>query len=103
MKNKKWETVGTIGVDAGLCWIGDPCYIIHPDKRPKDLGKTWGEFVDKLSDCSNSRQFNYDAGHPGLGVTVDTGYGDGEYPVEVRRSKDGLIAEVRVVFINEKE
>jgi len=41
---------------------------------------------------------NYALGHPGLGVVVSTGYGDGEYPVEVRRNEDGRIAEVRVRF-----
>ena len=44
-------------------------------------------------------QWDFKNGISGLGVTVGTGYGDGCYPVFVRRSKEGRIAEVRVKFI----
>jgi len=40
-------------------------------------------------------------GHDGFGVTVATGGGDGLYPVYVKRSREGLVGEVRVVFIPE--
>ena len=39
MDDKNWETegdfvkVGDIGVDAGLVWIGDPCYIQDDSKH----------------------------------------------------------------------
>lgn len=101
-----WERVGEIGVDAGLCWIGDPCYIIHPDDgMPKELGKDWGDFCDKLfaKETDGAAQYNYDMGHAGLGVTVNTGYGDGTYPVYVKRNAEGRIAEVKVVFIGEDD
>ena len=142
----KWEQVGVIGVDAGICWIGDPCYVFHHDPPPEELGKTWHEFCDRITseryigpcpDCRafndimddktltvvqqleaievaqkcktcsgthrqveyiNHWQLNYDAGHPGLGVCVSTGWGDGMYPVEVRKIA-GRIAEVRVKFM----
>jgi hypothetical protein len=42
--------VGHIGVDAGLCWVGDPCYILHSDKLPETIGKNWSEFCDLLGD-----------------------------------------------------
>lgn len=93
---KDWETVGEIGVDAGICWIGDPCYILHTKPKPKAIGKTWHEFCEKLD--SNHTQFNYDLGHAGLGVCVSTGYGDGTYPVEVRKNSEGRVMEVRVKF-----
>lgn len=103
--------VGTIGVDAGLCWIGDPCYILHRKNDeesggpPEALGSSWSEFCDKLfaAESGGATQWNYDLGHPGLGVTVSTGYGDGSYPVYVRRNSEGRIAEVRVVFISDEE
>jgi Protein of unknown function (DUF4241) len=97
----KWEKVGEIGVDAGLCWVGDPCYILHrkPGTEPKDLGKTWPEFCDKLGDdYPTAKQFNYDLGHPGLGVAVSTGYGDGSYPVYVKKNDEGRIVGVMVKF-----
>jgi hypothetical protein len=100
-----WATVGNIGVDAGLCWIGDPCYVLfkktEKDGLPKALGKTWGEFCNKLGeDYPTARAFHYDAGHSGLGVCVSTGDGDGSYPVMVRYDQ-GRVAEVKVVFIPE--
>lgn len=98
-----WETVGMIGVDAGLCWLGDPCYILHTKTAPKDIGKNWRDLCDKMSDGTvtgglDYRQFNYDTGHAGLGVVVQTGYGDGFYPVQIKRNAEGRIKEVRVKF-----
>jgi len=40
------KKIGEIGVDAGLCWIGDPCYIFHQNKLPSTLGKDWPEFCN---------------------------------------------------------
>ena len=101
--------IGVIGVDAGLCWIGDPCYILHKDKvglegssdrfPEEELGKDWKGFYAKLDRHGNalSWQFNYAGGHPGLGVCVTTGYGDGQYPVyaEIR---NGRVVSVTVKF-----
>lgn len=99
--NRKWEKVGIIGVDAGLVWIGDPCYVFHKENEPpKELGKNWSEFCDILfeKEKRQTNQFNYDLGHPGLGVCVPTGYGDGEYPVLVQRNKEGRVMKVMVDF-----
>lgn len=100
-----WIQVGVISVDAGLCWLGDPCYIMHKEgeRVPKDLGADWGDFVLKMCDKSDSvhgcgAQFNHNAGHPGLGVCVPTGYGDGVYPVEVKLNREGRVKAVRVKF-----
>lgn len=97
-----FKLAGHIGVDAGLCWIGDPCYIIHStDDNTKVLGRDWGEFCMKLGN-SDVIQFPYPAGHEGMGVVVGTGYGDGFYPVYVRKM-DGRVMEVRVLFDYEEE
>jgi len=100
----EWKKVGVIGVDAGLCWVGDPCYILHKDEPPKDIGKSWGEFCDIITplDESGTVQLNYDLGSPGLGVVVSTGYGDGEYPVYAK-IVHGRVEEIRVVFVGEDE
>ena len=99
--------VGVIGVDAGLCWLGDPCYILHAENPPVDIGNSWGDFCDKL-DAKNHHgrgytQFNYDgpngtAKNPGLGVLVSTGWGDGCYPVYATIDEDGRVASVTVDF-----
>ena len=111
-----WECIGKIGVDAGLCWIGDPCYFIQNDFFEEDTNKddrstvfkSWRKFLDKLNELSGDRNkaptiasFPYKLGHEGLGVCISTGYGDGTYPVFVRKNQEGRIAEVKVVFTTE--
>lgn len=99
------ECIGEIGVDAGLCWIGDPCYILHKEKPPEAIGKSWDEFCDILRDGDYPvrKQFNYDLGHPGLGVLVSSGYGDGVYPVYAEFNDEGRIAKVWVEFIGQDD
>ncbi len=102
MNKSKWERVGQIKVDAGLCWLGDPCYILHRDGGglPRTLGSNWSEFCDMVSD-SGVTNFDHEPEIKGLGVAVSTGYGDGVYPVEVKRV-GGMIAEVRIKFIQRR-
>lgn len=87
---QKWETIGTVGVDAGLIMIGDPCYVAH-DSHPDHPVHHWSDFCNLIE--------KGDHWNIGDGVVVTSGYGDGEYPVQIRRAKDGRIAEVRVRFI----
>lgn len=96
------ERIGQITVDAGLCWVGDPCYILHKEEPPPEIGKTWNEFC-KAVGSSDVTNFTHSEEVEGLGVCVSTGYGDGIYDVFVRRTPKGRIAELRVVFINEGE
>lgn len=108
MSKTKWVEVGEIGVDAGLCWVGDPCYIMTPEAS-ESPAETWHEFCDKLWEKAEKSghegvvQWQYRLGHDGLGVSVQTGYGDGTYPVYVRYNEEGRVAEVKVVFIGDWE
>ena len=47
MIESEWTKIGEIGVDAGLCWVGDPCYIHHDGgkNKPDEFGKDWEEFI----------------------------------------------------------
>ena len=73
------RVIGHIGVDSGMVWIGDPCYIIHRKKTPLELGTSWAEFCTLISKPHNS--FNYEAGHEGFGICTRTPYGDGYYKI----------------------
>jgi len=97
-----WERVGVIGVDAGLCWIGDPCYLT-PNSSSGNPLTDWGEFCNSLPSRLTAKQFNYAKGHPGLGVCISSGYGDGVYDVFIRKNEEGRVVEAKVVFITEKE
>ena len=107
MDDKNWETegdfvkVGDIGVDAGLVWIGDPCYI--QDDSPHNPLRDWGKFCKWLEEDNPLHV----KAHGMLGVAASTGYGDGMYPVYARLLEDEWghkrVAELRVVFVSENE
>ncbi len=104
-----WEKVGVVGVDAGLIWLGDPCYIIHSTDENPDLGKDWGEFCSRLYPNDGNqhddgvRQWMIGEGHAGLGVTVGSGHGDGVYDVQVQRDQWGRVMRVMIDFDEEPE
>jgi hypothetical protein len=73
--------IGNIGVDAGMCWLGDPCYIFHKEKdEVPEIGKSWENFCDIIekSNFYKTRTIEF---NNGLGVLTSTGVGDGVYPV----------------------
>jgi len=86
------KKIGEIGVDAGLCWIGDPSYVLHREQPPKAIGKNWGEFCDLVNHDKGFTSFG-----DGFGVCVSTGYGDGIYLVYAT-IKDGRIMKVWIDF-----
>jgi hypothetical protein len=93
-----WVQVGTVNVDTGLIWIGDPGYCVTPDAN-QHPAPSWREFCDRFAEDEwQHKQWNHKAGHPGLGVTVQSGYGDGTYPVLIRKNTKGVIVEVKIVF-----
>jgi len=101
--SERRKLVGHMGVDAGLCWIGDPCYILHNDRLPDSLGKDWTEFCNLLGDdYPTMKSFDYQMGHEGLGVCVSTGYGDGTYPVYVD-IENGRVKSVTVDFFEDED
>lgn len=117
----RWEKAGEVDVDAGLLWLGDPCYVLHKNDsdRAPDLGASWEQFCARLEEregeseddnCLPAVQFYHvDQGEeaaapagvrsaPGLGVVVSSFGGDGTFPVEVLRDRDGCVLGVRVMF-----
>jgi len=86
-------------VDAGLIWIGDPCYVMGKDASHGV--DEWGEFCEKME----SEGFP-NACEPlgsGIGVAVSSGYGDGIYDVDIEESDEGQwgkrVKRVTITFI----
>lgn len=110
-KQKKEETIGFVAVDSGQILLCDPCNIDDQWKKMKNYKqflKTIGheEFKGEFSyaGCCESTlnsdcgQLNFKKGHPGVGVVSSTGWGDGLYPVSVKRNKEGRIMEIKINF-----
>jgi hypothetical protein len=101
----RWQQVGYVGVDAGLVILADPCYLAD-GKGPL---ANWGAFCDRLDAAEyfaggdGPDAWTYQVDEPGVtGVVVRSGYGDGRYPVYVRRDADGLPVAAMVVFDDER-
>ena len=80
------KQIGTVSVDAGLIWIGDPCYVLGDDASHRVTN--WSDFCDKLYGDNMKDGFSEPLGN-GVGVAVSSGYGDGEYPVFAEFSDEG--------------
>lgn len=97
--------IGHVGVDAGLIMIGDPCYVTQKN-HPASMD--WDKFCDLLqkerekADGPMSWSIPYDQGHEGLGIIVESGIGDGSYPVYATVEECGdfgkRITSVRIDF-----
>ena len=103
--NQIWESVGYFVTDKGMMWMGCPHPFIEGSENPKDIGEDWDQFLGKVKERVDptgcTAQFVRDDGENGLGVVVSTGFGEGMYPIQIRRSPEGEIAELRVLFIRE--
>lgn len=84
---EKFETVGYIGVDAGLLMLIDPCHVVSQNQWT-DFYK---EFAVKAKDEIGVAQLYG-------GIVVQTPHRDGLYPVEILRDQGGRIIEVRILF-----
>ncbi len=91
------KKIGFIGVDAGLCWIGDPCYVFGEEADSK--WNTWEEFIETIDeqDGPTTQQYKFKMGHAGLGILVSTGWGDGCYPV-FAEIEQGRVKRVTIDF-----
>lgn len=82
-----------IAVDAGVVWIGDPCYVLGDDasNRVKD----WLDFCDKIGNDSVSTPLG-----EGTGVCVSSGHGDGTYEVSIEQDHHGIVTRVVIDFMS---
>ena len=85
-------------VDAGLIWIGDPCYIMGDDAGNRVTD--WADFCDNLREDGNYKTVTAPLGK-GIGLAISSGYGDGCYPVHVEHNSEGRVSKVTITFIDD--
>jgi hypothetical protein len=90
LNNSPWESIGTIGVDAGLAGF------FHAPKRDFN-DKAWQKFCDELYE-NNSFTAKVDD----YGFYSSTGWGDGAYEVYAKKL-DGEIVALKIQFIENDE
>jgi hypothetical protein len=103
MANRTKKVIGHIGVDAGLCYIGDPCYLVG-----RELGADYDAFYTTyLNDDRQEQAWTVPYSNipeapgratPVRAVVVGTGFGDGMYPVEAEIDSDGRVRKVIINF-----
>lgn len=102
------EQIGTVCVDAGIVMIGDPCYTLSDGASHRtDIARVWSRFCEETF-APGPHQKGRTEGQAveplgeGIGMVVQTGWGDGEYPVFVEY-EGNRIARLVVEFIPEDE
>ncbi len=95
------KRVGTVYVDAGIIWVGDPCYIMGDDASNRVT--SWSDFCEKITD---HKQVSEPLG-TGVGLVVSSGFGDGAYPVYAELSDEGdwgvRVKSVTIEFMEETD
>jgi len=89
-------------VDAGLIWIGDPCYVLGDDASHKVTD--WTDFCNKMNTPRLEEGEGVSAPlGKGVGLAISTGYGDGCYPVHVEHNSEGRVSKVTITFIDDHD
>ena len=93
MKNK---VIGQVGVDSGSLLISDPSYINdHFSIEGDDI---YNIYPDQDRHRQISTRATKNTIKIPIAMTVQTGWGDGVYPVTAHYNRDGRIAKVEIVF-----
>src|SRR5438094_830384 len=92
--HSEWEYIGDVWVDTGSILIGDPCNLTADNNPISDEDA----FIELLDQEKWPDSINFANGT----ILVQAGFGDGIYPVEIKRTHHGDVAEARIVFIDEK-
>ena len=82
-----------IAVDAGVVWIGDPCYVLGDDASHRV--KDWQDFCNKIGNDSVSTPLG-----ERTGVCVSSGHGDGTYEVNIEQDQHGIVTRVVIDFMS---
>jgi hypothetical protein len=93
----EWETIGDVCVDSATIIIADPCLVEEVmEGYSETLGypdDNWDHTQLTIAGAGQAEGRRINAG-----IACRTGWGDGFYPVEIRR-EDGDVAELRIRFL----
>ena len=104
---KGFELAGYCGVDSGQILFTDPCYLDEWKGHHKELNIDYNDDPPQkkrpysYEGACNATLSEFKAGQLDEGVTgvcVSSGYGDGNYPVYVRKNQEGRIVEAKIMF-----
>ena len=99
-ENDSWEYIGTIGVDSGQMMLADPCYVkdfaddnsdaegvMKLMEAMKDGSDNSFSYIGACSQSNTPQQAGVLVNDIGaeMGVVCSSGFGDGGYPVYVKR------------------
>ncbi len=88
------KRIGTVSVDAGCIWVGDPCYVIGSDASFAPA--FWMDYCKILEDIGHWDR-NDDYCEPlgaGIGMHIQTVHGDGGYPVYAEENSSGRVSRI---------
>ena len=121
-ENDSWEYIGTIGVDSGQMMLADPCYVkdfaddnsdaegvMKLMEAMKDGSDNSFSYIGACSQSNTPQQAGVLVNDIGaeMGVVGSSGFGDGGYPVYVKRHDFGewgkRVVEMKIEFVNEEQ
>ena len=117
-EHDSWEYIGSIGVDSGQMMLSDPCYVKDFEDSDDVVGlmdaiKNGSDdsysYTGACSQSNTSQQAGVLVNDIGaeLGVVCSSVFGDGVYPVYVKRhafgNNDTRVVEMKIEFVNEEE
>lgn len=104
-----WVKEGEVDVDSGQIMITDPCYVrsfkndeFEGEKDVVDFSYS-GACTVTLSEKKCGGLPHSPGGALGAGFATSSGYGDGSYPVFVKRNKEGRIAAIKIIFTEQED
>ena len=121
-ENDSWEYIGTICVDSGQMMLADPCYVkdfaddnsdaegvMKLMEAMKDGSDNSFSYIGACSQSNTPQQAGVLVNDIGaeMGVVCSSGFGDGGYPVYVKRHDFGewgkRVVEMKIEFVNEEQ
>ena len=121
-ENDSWEYIGSIGVDSGQMMLADPCYVkdfaddnsdaegvMKLMEAMKDGSDNSFSYIGACSQSNTPQQAGVLVNDIGaeMGVVCSSGFGDGGYPVYVKRHDFGewgkRVVEMKIEFVNDEQ